>query len=60
MARIKMKDRAVRALKAPTSGQIDYFDEKLAGFGLRITSHDLRRTAASHMTGMLPDYCACC
>ncbi len=34
---IKMTDRAVKATKAPTIGQVDYFDQSLPGFGLRVS-----------------------
>jgi integrase len=38
MARIRMTDRTVQALRAPTRGQMDYFDERTPGFGLRVTA----------------------
>ena len=34
---IKMTDRALKALKAPATGQADYFDQSLPGFGLRVS-----------------------
>lgn len=37
MPRIKLTDRGLAALPIPARGQIDYFDERLPGFGIRIT-----------------------
>ena len=38
MPRIRFNGRTLKSLKAPVSGQLDYFDERIPGFGLRITS----------------------
>ena len=37
MPRCKLTDRVVQALKPPAEGQRDYFDEGLAGFGVRVS-----------------------
>jgi integrase len=37
MPTVKMTARSVAALKPPTEGQIDYFDETLPGFGMRLS-----------------------
>ena len=37
MARLKLTDRAVKAVTPPAKGQVDYFDERLPGFGLRVS-----------------------
>lgn len=37
MPTLKLTDRAVQALKSPATGRIDYFDEKLPGFGVRVS-----------------------
>ena len=37
MPTMKMTARSVTALKPPTEGQIDYFDESLPGFGMRLS-----------------------
>jgi len=37
MARIKLTDRRVRAIKPPERGQVDYFDERVTGFALRVS-----------------------
>ena len=39
MPRIKFTDRSVNAVKPPAVGQIDYFDQRLPGFALRVTEH---------------------
>jgi integrase len=38
MPRIRLTEAAVRRLAAPASGQTDYFDELLPGFGLRVSA----------------------
>lgn len=38
MARTRLTDAAVKRLKPPASGQVEYFDELLPGFGLRVSS----------------------
>jgi hypothetical protein len=40
MPRIKLTYRSAKAVRPPTAGQIDYFDQRLPGFALRITEHD--------------------
>lgn len=37
MANLLFTDVSLRALAAPPKGQVDYFDEALAGFGLRVS-----------------------
>ncbi|RWH07133.1 MAG: site-specific integrase [Mesorhizobium sp.] len=37
MPKIKFADATIRALKPPTSGQVDYFDTLLPSFGVRVT-----------------------
>ncbi|MCW5699258.1 MAG: integrase arm-type DNA-binding domain-containing protein [Rhodospirillales bacterium] len=37
-----LTDAAVRRLKAPTTGQVDHFDQALPGFGLRISAGEVR------------------
>ena len=37
MPTMKMTARSVSALRAPATGQVDYFDEALPGFGLRVS-----------------------
>src|SRR5271156_3953050 len=37
MPRLHLTDMAVRALKAPASGQVDYWDAATRGFGLRVS-----------------------
>lgn len=39
MPRIFMSDRSVKALKAPDTPQVEYFDRSLPGFGIRVSSH---------------------
>jgi integrase len=36
--RLKLTDRGVQAIKPPASGQVDYFDERLSGFALRVSA----------------------
>lgn len=38
MPRVKLTARFVETLKSPASGQTDYFDSEIPGFGLRISS----------------------
>ena len=38
MPRIRLTEAAVRRLAPPASGQTDYFDELLPGFGLRVSA----------------------
>src|SRR5262245_28234651 len=38
MPRIKMTVRAVDAIRAPTAGQVDYWDAYAPGFGLRVSA----------------------
>jgi len=38
MPKIRLTDVAVKRLKPPLQGQVEYFDELLPGFGLRISS----------------------
>ena len=38
MARTRLTDAAVKRFKPPASGQAEYFDELLPGFGLRVSS----------------------
>jgi integrase len=40
--RATLTDRSIRALAVPSSGQVDYFDTKLPGFGLRVTARGVR------------------
>ncbi len=42
MPRIRLTEAAVRRLAAPASGQTDYFDELLPGFGLRVSASGRR------------------
>lgn len=37
MPRIKLTARSVAAIKPPAKGQVDYFDESLPGFGVRVS-----------------------
>ena len=37
MPRMKLTDRSVQALAPNAKGQIDYFDERMPGFGLRVS-----------------------
>ena len=37
MPRLHLTDVAVRALKPPTSGQVDYWDSVTRGFGVRVS-----------------------
>ena len=37
MSRIRMTDRGVKALRANSAAQVDYFDERLPGFAIRIS-----------------------
>ena len=37
MAQMNFTDRSILALKPPDSGQVDYFDEKTPGFGVRVS-----------------------
>jgi hypothetical protein len=39
MPRIKLTDRSAKADRPPTTGQIDYFDQRLPGFALRVTQY---------------------
>jgi hypothetical protein len=36
MARQRLTDKGIRGLEAPASGQIDYWDEIMPGFGVRV------------------------
>src|SRR5215469_6968646 len=38
MAKLKMTARSVEAIRAPTSGQVDYWDADNPGFGLRVSA----------------------
>mgnify|MGYP003700743005 CR=1 FL=1 len=38
MPKMRLTDAAVKRLKPPADGQVEYFDELLPGFGLRISS----------------------
>lgn len=40
MPRLRMTDRTVQALRATGSKQVDYFDERLPGFALRVSGND--------------------
>ena len=37
MAQMNFTDRSILALRPPDSGQVDYFDEKTPGFGVRVS-----------------------
>jgi hypothetical protein len=37
MPRIKLTDRSAKAIKAAEGSPVDYFDERLPGFALRVT-----------------------
>ena len=37
MPRLHLTDLAVRALKTPASGQVDYWDAAIRGFGVRVS-----------------------
>jgi len=39
MPRIKLTYRSAKAVRPPATGQIDYFDQRLPGFALRVTEH---------------------
>src|SRR5262245_58970476 len=38
----KLTDRSIGALPVPAAGQVDYFDQGLPGFGLRVTANRVR------------------
>jgi integrase len=38
----KLTDRSIGALPVPAVGQVDYFDQGLPGFGLRVTANGVR------------------
>jgi len=38
MPTIKMTDRSIAALRPPATGQVDYWDSKLPGFGIRVAA----------------------
>ena len=42
MARKKLTKLGVEAIKPPKSGREEYFDERLPGFGMRVTASDVR------------------
>jgi len=37
MARLKLTDRKVRAITPPERGDVDYLDEQVIGFALRVS-----------------------
>lgn len=37
MPKAKLTAKGIQNLKPPTSGQVEYFDEALSGFALRVT-----------------------
>jgi hypothetical protein len=36
MPKHKLSDKSIRGLKTPTTGQVDYWDEIMPGFGIRV------------------------
>src|SRR5262245_47745198 len=38
MPRVRMTERTLQRLRVPSIGQVDYFDQRLPGFGMRVTA----------------------
>jgi len=51
MPTTKLTDLAVRRLKAPAAGRVEYFDATLPGFGIRITAADARSWVLLYRAG---------
>jgi integrase len=51
MAKLKMTARSVEALRAPASGQVDYWDADNPGFGLRVSAGGRKAWIAMYRHG---------
>src|SRR5215471_8350422 len=51
MAKLKMTVRSVEAIRAPASGQVDYWDADNPGFGLRVSAGGRKAWVAMYRHG---------
>src|SRR5215469_2329335 len=51
MAKLKMTARGVEAIRAPSSGQLDYWDADNPGFGLRVSAGGRKAWVAMYRYG---------
>src|SRR5262252_376076 len=51
MAKLKMTVRSVEAIRAPASGQVDYWDADNPGFGLRVSAGGRKAWIAMYRHG---------
>jgi integrase len=51
MAKLKMTARSVEAIRAPSSGQVDYWDADNPGFGLRVSAGSRKSWIAMYRHG---------
>ena len=47
MPRIHLTERSLIGIKPPDASAVDYFDERLPGFGLRVTPHEATSPGSS-------------